>query len=980
MIYLVIEICGLKILTKLDSIYINELIVTINKFISSISGKFIQSNADNLIYSISESSADKQKNLSSIFCIYNFLKKEKDKLQGFNIFLDVFQNNTENDIIYQLEDKLFRIRNDELFCMGKCGYLYFQKYAEFRKFDNIWEVISQKEEYISSFKENSRYLVNNAIVDEIIDSILKLSYKKKSYDYISICGPPDSGKNYFTTLALSGINNKAEEVNWIIFFGKDGITNPYSELSAGLDQSFIEKADSYLNSTQKLIFKRKKMFLFPEDQVYYKEDFFIGLYLYISAYISHLKENLFPPVLVCDKIHLYPEDFKIELYKILNSLINTSGLILIVISEENNSYECFKGMVSYDIFVNRFSEEKLGELIKSNFPELNLSASKLLNMTTGRFTQLFHFLLLQGKETNPIDIKSPYNFSAKAAEGLNKIPGIVLFIISLTSGNINYDVLCAFLLEKKFIKAEIDSLLHELSDYFFIKSNPFLSTNIPDFTLFYKKEILNRSSELYTELADFFISKRITDNNIYLSSFFNNYLDKTKLVKYYLEIIYNKISLCDYNDIPKLFKIVASLLKNKTRTGIVLDLFIYFSSLKLRYALMLNDKVDANAGFLILKNRGKKEIDLIANERITALALYFYAVFDFDKALVLAKEVLLYSQRIDDEIKESNANIILGQILLSKQRIIEASDYFVLARDSGQIDTTMLESIKSFTYEAISLFLSGNLSKALQNTETVLSAADLTGRRTWELFNLFLRGRIFFELGQYQKSLVSFQQGLSICALYSLNDSKLKLYRWIARSFIYAGDITQGLNILQTSNNPVSEAMFFMGEAYLMKGQNKKALKLFSDALKLEKQSIRSFSPDGIFPVNTGFSSIEDRCIKDNNGHGVLLNQIKAFRGYLLGLCNMKEEGLNELSRITREEKLSEVDPYNRLYNFFYAETLSSTDGGDSLNKLTILNKSLKYVQEFASRMDNPRDRQSFLGKNYWNSRLLSEAHKYKLV
>ena len=44
---------------------------------------------------------------------------------------------------------------------------------------------------------------------------------------------------------------------------------------------------------------------------------------------------------------------------------------------------------------------------------------------------------------------------------------------------------------------------------------------------------------------------------------------------------------------------------------------------------------------------------------------------------------------------------------------------------------------------------------------------------------------------------------------------------------------------------------------------------------RTEKESCSKFNPEGIVFRSTGFSSIEDRCIKDSNGNGVLFNLIK---------------------------------------------------------------------------------------------------------
>ena len=107
---------------------------------------------------------------------------------------------------------------------------------------------------------------------------------------------------------------------------------------------------------------------------------------------------------------------------------------------------------------------------------------------------------------------------------------------------------------------------------------------------------------------------------------------------------------------------------------------------------------------------------------------------------------------------------------------------------------------------------------------------------------------------------------------------------------------------------------------------------------------------------------------------------IRAFRGYLLGLGGQKEAGRQELSRIIREEKICEEDPYNHFYYYLYNQIVPVSGDGESLNQLTLLSRGLKYLQLRGSQIDDTKTKQAYLNKNYWNSLLMEEGRRHKII
>jgi hypothetical protein len=73
-------------------------------------------------------------------------------------------------------------------------------------------------------------------------------------------------------------------------------------------------------------------------------------------------------------------------------------------------------------------------------------------------------------------------------------------------------------------------------------------------------------------------------------------------------------------------------------------------------------------------------------------------------------------------------------------------------------------------------------------------------------------------------------------------------------------------------------------------------------------------------------------------------------------------------------------DPASPFYTFLYADALPEESGGEADDKVTVLGKSLKGLQERASRIDGSADRAGFLSRNRWNRAIMEEARNRRLA
>ena len=402
-------------------------------------------------------------------------------------------------------------------------------------------------------------------------------------------------------------------------------------------------------------------------------------------------------------------------------------------------------------------------------------------------------------------------------------------------------------------------------------------------------------------------------------------------------------------------------------------------TLGLRSALIQGDQELARIRFLALTDISESPLSLEEALNNLEAARYLYASGEYRSALDAAKKALLFLQNEDNRLLNADANCQIGLIMIGMERLDEAAMYFGLGREQLSPEENPHNYIKAMVLEGLCQFITGNLSQVRRSMEDSRRMAAAFGRREWELYSVFLIGRNDFELGRYEAAEEKFVEGLLMSRLYFDENKSKVFYSWIARCRIYAGFPTKGLSVLG-GLKPDNEVLFITAEALYFMGRMEKALDALQLAMEEELSAPTLFCPGEYISWHSGFSSVEDRALRTREGTGVLFHLTRVFRGYLRGKGPEKEEGRQELSRITRDERLGEEDPFNHFYYYLYNQIVPEMGDAESVNKLTILSRSLKYLQQRASRIDETEDKKDYLYKNYWNSLIMKEGREQKII
>jgi len=346
------------------------------------------------------------------------------------------------------------------------------------------------------------------------------------------------------------------------------------------------------------------------------------------------------------------------------------------------------------------------------------------------------------------------------------------------------------------------------------------------------------------------------------------------------------------------------------------------------------------------------------------------------ETLTLIKRAIMVYQDRDDQAGLARGNLDFGLVLLAQEDVLEAREYFQLASKMAASSGDLFEQIRADVLQMTSTFIHGNFSRVLNQAATLSERTSKAGMREIQLFSEFANARSHFELGRYEDAAASFERGCSRARFYGWKVPGDLFRRWLARALVYDSRTRRGISML--SDEPESrESCFFLGEAWLRFGDHGKALEAFDRATELPADPRSSVEA---IAWNTGYAGFEDRAIGVFDGARVIDHQLLALRGYVLAESGRLEEGVQEMHRLTRELKVSEIDPFNRLYYYLYSLILPESGDLNIDDRSTVLGRAVRHIQERTSRLDKYSHKTDFLRRNYWNNRLMSHAQSSNLV
>ncbi|MBI9106855.1 MAG: hypothetical protein JEZ04_08915 [Spirochaetales bacterium] len=761
------------------------------------------------------------------------------------------------------------------------------------------------------------YLVEQEEVVRLIEIIIPEFGAETRNTRIILTGKSDIVLFSVFDAAIKKIGGEAGAVVINFLEGESGTIMPFYR---SIDPDFVLRAGEYLSGIELKSWNNRFGILSNINSDYPEESFFISYCLYLKARLNAFKEDLLPEIILFDGLAFASVEIMSYLGRILDYLSAESKPVLIFF--ENETFPIRSEIRSHEIF--------------SGAVEFNCCP----------------------------DIRMPRDSS-----NMKYVLKRLLFTISLTEGLFDRSVLRRFLEGFGYDRMEIQTGLGRLAKTGYIRDGRYLHILKSRIC----KEIINEITDrgdVYTAVAAF------VNENIYKLNSFDYALVVERLMS----------QLCD-NEVASAVYVCLSRILDYGGSGKVSNYLSrckglpqnMLSSLTLRAALISGDKGSCKELLQNFPEKPEPPEDLSSTAVLLETSRYFHALNDYPRALDCVKKALIFLQEEDYPGIEGTAFIELGFIMLCKGKLLESSEYMSLAVDKLLHSGDEFNLMKAYIFSALGQYLWGSIDSALDFTDkAALKAAD-GNFENWHFFIDFFKCRLFFELGRYYDA----EKLLSGCLLRNEiypDEKRRRLFlAWTARACVYQGKVYRGLAILKSLKED-PEVLMFIAEAYFFHGDLEPAVQSAKKAGSMTEYFTPAFIPLENINWDNGFVSVEDRALRSAEGTGVMLHLARAFHAYFLGLSGDKEGGIEIIFALTRDQKISEVDPFNRLYFYFFCILYDKSSNADIVDKLTLISKALKYLQQTLSRITTPAVRQEFMMKNYWNSKLVGEARNEKLI
>jgi tetratricopeptide (TPR) repeat protein len=360
------------------------------------------------------------------------------------------------------------------------------------------------------------------------------------------------------------------------------------------------------------------------------------------------------------------------------------------------------------------------------------------------------------------------------------------------------------------------------------------------------------------------------------------------------------------------------------------------------------------------------------------LAAYRFGIGDIAAATDAAKESMLLSQNLKETrgLARAYRLFALGNLLM--RRFGDAIDYFSFAIESAERFDDPQEFCLTTYYAAAAHFLYGNISRAEQLILQSREVAVAQGRTEWADKADFFLGRIRFETGRYQDALQIFEglqdrfTGMVPASAAACRDHTLAAWIYRTKGFLHRSPPP----LEGTVNH---DALLFSTEAAYLSGD-------YRGAVNLADKLLAGLSAGGFIFLEqpdwlSGFSQCELFLLSRQTLFTRLLSTYRA-----LALCHLdrtssasREQALESMRRVIREEGQPNIDPNDAFYYYAYYYVVQES-GGMEVDMNTAISIAFKRLQSRASRIDDVETKRSFLTLNYWNNALGRAAKRHKLI
>jgi len=772
----------------------------------------------------------------------------------------------------------------------------------------------------------------------------------------------------------------------------EGLWDSWYPLCHFINRDFLHQVEQYLDGEDKLLWREDLEFLENISSAdwylhYYDQmetEFFRAFVLYWKACLKKLDTFPTPPVLILRNPECFSEESIDLIVRFLNVLSQSypDQKFLIVTADTENAVP--KGMEGNfrKITVPPLSEQNVRLKALDVFPELKLTPDDLMdayNREGCRLVSLFYFLQnrVEGVQHFRSDLSSP------AAYLFDRDKSSIEILSLCVPGRFCLDrnQVIRFFQSRGISLPEVEERLKRLENLGFLRfAGQTGGINTREMNMAALEETPGINMEELVEDFTRFLSREMEGGKISSLSGLFYYLNRRGSVDFALDIL-NRIvhHLLKIRENDKAEKLLGSdLFHMRHLTHAQQDGLhnIQYAG-RLRSALLrksmdeITDMIDK--GYLSLV-----EAQGACSEEFLLQQAHYHALTgDSETAQNIVKASLFAFQKNSDHYGEIRANTSLALTMLSQRKLPASLDYFEIALRISEQLRDKEASLISGKLMVLSSYLFGNLSQALRALDKSIPLAEKERHRETQVFQLFLKGRILFELGRYPDAFKVLKLCRRLSKRFNMTRESLVITSWMARSLCFGHSEKMADELLR--RQPVSlENAYFRAEAAYLTGDSLSGIKYLEDAFARYDQ--KPFYIHEMDSWRDGFRLIEGRLSDRDFYEDVLHDQATGFYYFLIGLNGQPEKAWQGLAPLCQMDRAYNQQPFGYYFFLYAAEIIEKTGIQVDEPHESLVSHAFKLLQTRAGRFDSQQMKHNFFRKNYWNNEIVLKAQELNLI
>ncbi|QEN08049.1 hypothetical protein EXM22_08645 [Oceanispirochaeta crateris] len=921
----------------------------------------------------------------------SLLDEYRQYLCGFSIIIS--SGHEQDDLVQHFHNLSLTTSEENCIWMEDSVRDKFSDYLEPAKreeYSQLFPVQIKVDKLLSIEERYRRFIKREDLIPSLQNDINQWLYRQdESPGMVMTSNSQEETLNILRTI-LDDSHHLIE--NFLLIEPAEDFWDPWYPLCHFINKDFLPHVEQYLSGDDKLVWKEDKIFLENISRGdwylhYYDQieiDFLKAVVLYWRGCLKKLDTYPTPPVLIIRNPGLFSENSKILISHFVALLKESFPRQKFLLLTGDSDGPLPEGLD--DNFRKRsippMADEDVRLKAADVFPELKLSPDELIKAYKAegrRLMSLFYFLQnrLEAIQHTRTDLSSPgaYLF------GRDKCSIEILSLCFPGRYCLTRSQVIEFFHSRGISLPEIEERLKRFENLGYLR---FLGTTgglwCRPLELAVLEETPGFDGEELTEDFIRFLSREMEDGKIGSLSGLFYYLNQKGSIDFGLDIlnrIIHHLLKIRENDLAEDL-LNSPLFENRTLTFSQQEGLhnIQYAG-RLRSALLRNSKeeisVKLDAGYLSLM-----EAQGACSEEFLLQQAHYHALNgDSELAQTTVKASLFAFQKNSDHYGEIRANTALALTMLSQRKLSASLDYFEIALRISEQLRDKEAALISGKLMVLSSYLYGNLSLALRSLERHIPLAQKERNRETQIFQLFLKGRILFELGRYSEAFKTLKLGRRLSKRYFLTKESHVITSWMARSLCFGHNekIADELLSRQSSN---LETAYFRAEAAYMSGDKKIGISYLEEAFREYDQN-----PLYIHEMDSwldGYRVIEGRLSDKDFYEDVLLDQARGFYYLLIGLNGEPEKAWEGLAPLCRMDRAYNQQPFGYYFFLYAAEIIEQTGIVVSETHQSLVSHAFKLLQTRAGRFDSQQMKHNFFRKNYWNNEIVLKAQELNLI